>query len=128
MYRLSTISAYNNNGVEVYGNWLLDTTAALPLFGPHQLEVEDLLLGDPVVLGVDHGKPLVHGPGVGGHVVGHLGRAQLDSLGGLYTPRCTVYTPRTSGERSPHLKGSLAVIVCLAYFLPTGTGNVKLEQ
>ena len=28
MYRLSTISAYNNNGVEVYGNWLLDTTAA----------------------------------------------------------------------------------------------------
>ena len=28
MYMLSTISAYNNNGVEVYGNWLLDTTAA----------------------------------------------------------------------------------------------------
>ena len=65
----------------MYGNWLLDTTAALPLFGPHQLEVEDLLLGDPVVLGVDHGEPLVHGLGVGGHVVGHLGGAQLDSAG-----------------------------------------------
>ena len=88
----------------MYGNWLLDTTAALPLFGPHQLEVEDLLLGDPVVLGVDHGEPLVHGPGVGGHVVGHLGRAQLDSLGGLYTPRCTVYTPRTSGGEKSALE------------------------
>ena len=86
----------------MYGNWLLDTTAALPLFGPHQLEVEDLLLGDPVVHGVDHGEPLVHGLGVGGHVVGHLGTSGEHSLTRrvVHTTLYSVHTANIEGEKS----------------------------
>ena len=45
IHRLSTISAYNNNGVEVYGNWLLDTTAAYVVVVEASINQEKALVG-----------------------------------------------------------------------------------
>ena len=45
IHRLSTISAYNNNGVEVYGNWLLDTTAVYVVVVEASINHETALVG-----------------------------------------------------------------------------------